>query len=246
MNAINNIHNLILKKIESGAIRQKPKWHFVLMTLGIVFGVIALFLVLLYLVSFVALFLREHLLFEALSFGPRTVFEIVYTLPFLLIILVTTVFLILHVLVRHFAFAYMKPVAATLGLGLLFTLFLFALVLIADKESKIARFGQTQRFPGIEAMHMQLKKRAPPLVLAGTLLEVEGNVYKLTLTNGDEVTLMISDRTRKDRPVYEVGDPLVFFLQKQESGLFVIAIRLYDENQETAPHIGYPREVMKP
>ena len=240
MNTINNIHNLILKKIESGAIRQKPKWHFVLMTLGIVFGVIALFLVLLYLVSFVAFFLREHLLFEALSFGPRTVFEIIYTLPFLLIILVTTVFLILHVLVRHFAFAYMKPVAATLGLGLLFTLFLFALVLLADKESKIARFGQTQKVPGIQAIHTQLKKRAPPLTLAGTLLEVKGNVYKLKLKNGDEVTLTVSDRTRKDRSVYEVGDTLVLFLQKQGSELFVVAIRLHDETKEpmTSPQGG--------
>ena len=243
MNTINNIHNLILKKIESGAIQQKPKWHFVLMTLGVVFGVIALFLVLLYLVSFVAFFLREHLLFEALSFGPRTVFEIIYTLPFLLIILVTTVFLILHVLVRHFAFAYMKPVAATLGLGLLLTLFLFALVLIADKESKIARLGQTQKVPGIEAIHVQLKKRAPPLTLAGILLEVEGNVYKLRLKNGDEVTLMVSDRTRKDRQAYKVGDELVLFLQKQESVFFVIAIRLYDETKET---IMLPHGDMKP
>ncbi len=235
MNTINNIHNTILKKIESGAIRQKPKWHFVLMTLSVVFALSALLLIFLYLVSFVGLVLREHLIFDTLSFGPRTVFTIMHTLPFLLIVLVITVFLLLHVLVRYFAFAYMKPVMLTLGLGLLLTLLLFASVLLGDKDSRIARLGEGRHVPGIEMLHVRFRDRMPPVALHGIVVSNKDGVLVIRDANGKELEVLFTENTRTDKEAYEIGEQVMLIVDRTPEGFRVIAVRIYDETKELSP-----------
>jgi hypothetical protein len=225
MNTINNIHNRILQKIESGAIHQKPKWHFVLATLAIVFGFIALSLILLYLVSFVALFLREHLIFEALSFGPGTVFAIMHTLPYLLILLVITVFLLIHLLVRHFAFAYMKPVMVTLGGGLAVTLILFTLVLVGDKDSRIARFGEDRHVPGFDVFHAHFRDAMPPRAIHGVVTKVSEEGLSVQGGNEEEMYVHVTDTTRKDQNFYSVGDSVAIFAERRTDGLYAMGIR---------------------
>lgn len=226
MNTINSIHKNILDKIESGAIRQKPKWHFVIMTLSIVFGFIALSLIFLYLISFVTLLLREDLIFEALSFGPRTVFAMMHTLPFLLIVILITILLLLHVLVRYFAFVYMKPVALTLGTGLGITLLIFAGVLTLDKESRIARFGEDGHVPGFNVLHSQFRDRRPPMALHGVISKVEDNVLTIRENGGREVMVVLSERTRMDKTLYTPGDVVLVLLERGAETMRAIAIRI--------------------
>lgn len=244
MNTINKIHNTILKKIESGAIRQKPKWHFVLVTLSFVFALVTLSLIFLYLVSFVGLVLREHLIFDALSFGPRTVFTIMHTLPFLLIVLVATVFLLLHVLVRHFAFAYMKPVMVTLLLGLLLTLVLFASVLLGDKNSRIAKIGEGRHVPGIEALHVRFRDQIPPLVLHGSIVNKQDGVYVIRDVHDKELQVMLTENTRTDKEMYEVGDRVMLIAERTPEILRAVAIRIYDETKRSFSRP--PKELERP
>ncbi len=229
MNTINSIHKNILEKIESGAIRQKPRWHFVIMTLSIVFGFVALSLIFFYLISFVALLLREDLIFEALSFGPRTVFAMMHTLPFLLIVILITVLLLLHVLVRYFAFAYMRPVALTLGVGFALTILIFAGVLTLDKGSRIARFGEDGHVPGLNVIHSQFRDRRPPMALRGVIGKVEDNVLTIRENSGREVVIVLSERTRVDKELYSQGDRVMVLLERSEEMLRAIAIRTEHE-----------------
>lgn len=209
--------------IEKGVITQKPKWHFMLLTLLCVFGASALFLILLYLVSFMSLVLREHLIIEALSFGPRTVVDILHMFPFLLIVLVATVLLILHVLVRHFAFAYTKPVLVTFGGGLLLTLVLFGMVLIFDANSRIARFGEGRHIPGVDVLHSHFREREPARALRGTLLRYEDGKYAVTTRDGKEVSFTVDEKTRQDGE-YVVGDQVMILLISTPTGLRAIAL----------------------
>lgn len=233
MNTINNIQNIILQKIHSGAIHQKPKWHFVLATLTAVCGLAALSLILLYLVSFIALFLREHLLFEALSFGPGTVFVIMHRLPYILIILVIVVFLLLHLLARHFAFAYMKPVMVTLGGGLLVTLVLFGAILIADKNSRIARFGEDRHVPGFGIFHDQFRDAIPPQVLHGTIVQADEGGYSLQAEREEELYIHVTAETQKDQSVYSIGDRIFILLERHSNGFYALGIRKDDRASST-------------
>ena len=228
MTTIINIHNSILKKIESGAIRQKPKWQFLLVTLMCMFALIALFLVLLYLVSFAALVLREHLFFDAFSFGPRAVFAVLHTLPFLLVLLTVTVLLILHVLVRHFAFAYMKPVVVTLGGGLLVTFVLFGAVLFMDTNSRIAHFGEGRHVPGIDILHSRFRDRMPPLATHGVVISAGTSTYTIRDENGEEKVIQVTQDTDADQEVYDIGEDVFVLIKQTPQALEAIAIKIYN------------------
>lgn len=225
MNTINNIHKNILQKIHSGAIHQKPKWHFVLATLAVVFGLTSLSLIFLYLVSFVALFLREHLIFEALSFGPGTVFVIMHRLPYILIALVIVVFLLLHLLARHFAFAYMKPVMATLGGGLLVTLVLFGGILLEDKDSRIARFGEDRHVPGFGAFHNQFRDVVPSRVVRGIVIRADEGGYGLQTRGQEDIYVHVTAETRKDQVSYASGDKVFVLVERRPDGFYALGMR---------------------
>lgn len=205
------------------------------MTLLVVFGLITLALVLLYLVSFVALVLRERLIFDAVSFGPGVVFAVMHTLPFLLILLVVTTLLLLHVLVRHFAFAYMKPVALTLGFGLLVTLAVFALVLIGDKNSRIAKLGEGRHLPGVDMLHARFRDRMPPLVLQGTIIGLQRGAYIIRDDAGREIVVTITKNTRTDQDEYKFGDRVMLLGERFEQSLRALGIRMHNETKESFP-----------
>lgn len=231
MNTIHNIQNIILKEIKDGSLNQKPKWHFLVLSLFIIFSIITLSLLLLYLVSFVTLFLREHFIFDALSFGPRTVFEIMYTLPLLLIVLVITVFLLLHVLVRHFAFAYIRSVSLTFGMGILIVLTLFGIILLADKNSNIARMGEGKNLHGVEKFNRHLKDRVPPLPIQGIIIGVDDNTVTIVSGTSSIYVVTITERTRKDKSSYTVNDSVMLLAIRKEDGLHAMAIRINDGSQ---------------
>lgn len=225
MNTIRNIHNSILNKIESGAIRQKPKWRFVFQMLLFVFGFIALTLIFFYLISFFALVFRERHIFEALSFGPQTVFVMMHKLPLLLVLLVTTIFLILQVLVRHFAFAYMKPVAMTFGAGLALTFVIFIAVLNMDKDSRIARFGQGRHLMPIDMLHARFRNNMQAEVVHGRVESVHEDTYGIRDVGGREHVIYITKETQMSQPAYVVGDNVGILLEKKDGQSYAIAMR---------------------
>lgn len=228
MNTIRNVHNSILEKIKNGAIKQKPRWRFALMTLVIVLVFVALSFMLLYFVSFMSLVLRENLFFEALSFGPRTIFAILHTLPFLLILLVVSIFLVLHVLARHFAFAYMKPVMTTLGGGLAITLAIFAMVLVMDKNFRIARLGEGRHVPPIDMLHAHFRKGKALQLVRGTIARIDREGCDILGEEGSVTYVHVTDKTRINQASYATGTQVVVLAERVEDSLYAAGIRKID------------------
>lgn len=226
MTTITNIHKAILEKIEQGAIRQKPKWYFVLLTLMTVFGGVALVALLLYVISFTSLVLRERFVLDAFSFGPLVAFEIVHTVPLLLIVLVITIALILHVLVRHFAFAYTKPVVVTLGAGFALVFVLFILVLIFDAESRIGRLGEGKHVPGVGLLHERFRGQSPIVPLRGTVVALGDGSCTIRTEEG-EVVARVHERTKQD-PSVTIGSSVVALTERTPEGLVLVGIRIDD------------------
>lgn len=99
----------ILSKIKSGSIKAKPKFHFVLRTLLLISGLVVAGLLLLYLISFVIFLLRVNGLWQAPSFGFRGWGMLFTSLPWMLLILIGFFVLVMEILVKHFSFAYRRP-----------------------------------------------------------------------------------------------------------------------------------------
>lgn len=238
MTTIHNVHNQILDKIKSGTIKQTPRWHFVLQALLYLLGFAASFIIFFYFISFVALVLREHYIFEALQFGPRTLFAVMHTLPFLLILIVIGIFIVLQLLVRHFAFAYMKPIAVTAGAGLLLTFSIFALILFTDRQFRIARLGEGQHIPPIDFLHSTFRDRIPRAVVHGTIVSIATSSYIVRDVRNGLITLVSTDNSRMRDESYSVGDRIGALVEKRGGSIFILGMH----NEKNEPNEGTSSE----
>ncbi len=205
-------------------LKQKPKWYFVLLTLLWMCCIASVFLIFLYLMSFVGLVFHERRIFEALAFGPQTFFQVIHGVPILLAGVIVAVFILLHLLVRHFAFAYMRPVMGTLGVGLLLTLSMFIILSRLDPERKIAHFGEGH-FSGIMYFHKQFRPEVRPQVIRGTLQTIKQNEYYVQDASLHTLDIHTDAQTRFHEATYVPGDTIMVFVHPEKGVLYAVGIR---------------------
>ncbi len=109
-NQLPKLKDQILAKIKSGSVKAKPKFYFVLRTLLLVSGLVLAGLVLLYFISFVIFLLRANGLWQAPAFGLRGWGILFASLPWFLLVVIGFFVLIMEILVKHFSFAYRRPI----------------------------------------------------------------------------------------------------------------------------------------
>lgn len=103
------IKESILATIKSGQVKMRPRWHFILKAILAILGAIIIFLTVLYLASFIIFILRQTGVLFMPAFGMEGWFAFFSHLPVFLIILLAVFIIVLELLVRHYAFAYRRP-----------------------------------------------------------------------------------------------------------------------------------------
>lgn len=142
-----NLRSHILDEIKSGRLKMRPKWHFILNNALLITGGVIVLLALLYLVSFVAFVLRQNGVWFAPIFGLRGWFAFLISLPWLLIVLSLIFIIILELLVRHFAFAYHRPLLYSL-LGIMLVVLVGGfLVNRTTLHASLAQFSEKHQLP---------------------------------------------------------------------------------------------------
>ncbi|MCX6758141.1 MAG: hypothetical protein NTX14_00350 [Candidatus Nealsonbacteria bacterium] len=112
MNNQNNnssINETVMQAVQSGMIKMRPKWHFILRAALAIIGSIVLALFALYLASFIFFMLLRTGAWFIPAFGFHAIVVFLISLPWLLILLTALFVIILEVLVRRYSFAYRWP-----------------------------------------------------------------------------------------------------------------------------------------
>jgi hypothetical protein len=100
----------IINKLKNGEFKMKPKAHFILKTILAILGFLIVSLFTLFLISFISFILRTD------GIGPFPIFRmkelglLIFSLPWILIILAALLIIVLELLFKHFAFAYKRPI----------------------------------------------------------------------------------------------------------------------------------------
>jgi hypothetical protein len=110
LNNQKSLREKIFQKIESGQIKMRPKFHFILKTLLVACGIFLATLLILFLVSFIGFHLRASGIWYFPTFGWRGFAVYVGLLPWFLIILSIILILLLEVLTKHFSFVWRRPI----------------------------------------------------------------------------------------------------------------------------------------
>lgn len=103
------LKDAVLKAIESGQVKMRPKWQFVLRTVVLVLGIVLVALTTLFLASFIVFALRQTGVLFVPGFGREGFGAFFGSLPWVLLAVAVVFMILLEVLIRKYSFAYGRP-----------------------------------------------------------------------------------------------------------------------------------------
>jgi hypothetical protein len=103
------IHEKILKTINDGRLIMRPKRYFIVRSALFALGTIMVFLVGIFIASFIIFTLHQNGTWFVPAFGTRGIRSFLFSLPWILIIVTVLFMILLEILVKKYSFAYRQP-----------------------------------------------------------------------------------------------------------------------------------------
>ena len=207
-----NMERDVMRAISSGEVKMRPRWQFVLQAALLGVGAVIVLFALLYLVSFILFVLHQTGAWFVPNFGPPGWFAFFRRLPWVLITLAFIFIVILEVLVRRYAFAYQRPLLASV-------LWIVGIVLVGGATISVTRFhnqlfavARRNSLPVIGGMYQQFGMPRFDDIHRGVVLQMTNGAFLLQEDDGDTSTIIITPGTRL--PLgdgFAVGDTVVVF-----------------------------------
>jgi magnesium-transporting ATPase (P-type) len=104
-----SLEKSVLAKIKTEDIKMRPRSYFILRGILLAMSIVIIFLVALYILSFILFIFKESDLWYMPGLGPRGLGIFLKNFPWLLIIVIVIFILALETLVKRYSFAYRQP-----------------------------------------------------------------------------------------------------------------------------------------
>jgi hypothetical protein len=206
------IEHDVLTAIASGRVKMRPRWKFILEATLLGVGAILVFLILLYLVSFILFILHENGAWFVPDFGAPGWFALFRRLPWILIGFAALFIAILEVLVRRYSFAYQRPLLATV-------LWMVGIVLVGGAVISATRFhnilfafARHNTLPVIGGMYRQFGMPGFDDIHRGEILTMASGTFVIQFDDGDTSTVLVMPDTRLPLgEAFQIGNTVVVF-----------------------------------
>lgn len=190
------LKHILIEKIETGSLRQKPRWQFVLSAVLSIVGIVFLFGAALYIISFIALITREQSFIRLLGFGPKGFAVFMHQTPWVLIFLLGCISIILYILIKRYAFVYSKPtIYRLIGIGCVICLISFAIFKI-DTHMQFAKFGDKPRIPFLGSAHDKFRRASNHEITHAIVLATNGNTLLVQTSDPKPELVHITPNTK--------------------------------------------------
>ena len=198
--------------IQSGRIRVKPRWHFVLRaTLGVVGGVIVL-LMMVYTASFIIFILRATGLWFVPVFGSRGWYEFFRSAPWLLIVLCVVFIAVLEIMVRKYSFAYRAPLLYSAVTIVLIVVIGGVLIAATPLHRGFFRNAERDRLPFGGSIYRGFGLQRMSNVHVGAVREITTGGFSIENRRKEIVRVVFDQGVRQSLPSdLVVGDTVVVF-----------------------------------
>ena len=224
-----SVSEQIVETIRSGGVKMRPKWHFALKTILALTGGIILFLTLIYIASFAIFMLRQTGVLFAPTFGFRGGYVFLRSLPWLLISLLVVFIVVLEILVRHYSFAYRRPLLYSVaGIAFLVIAGGYA-VAITSFHGRMFRSAERGELPLAGGFYREYGHQRFRNIHKGSVEEVFEN--KLTIKNRRDETLSVVMTPETYFPSgsdFSPGDLVVVFGDRDDHAVRASGIRKID------------------
>lgn len=227
-----DIKNFILEKIKTGNIKKIPRLVFGLKGLLFALAGLAVFILILYFISFLLFAMQSSGLMHLSSLGFKG-FELLFVnFPWILLILVVVLILVLEILVNKYSFSYKRPLIYSFLAIIIIALSLGFLVWKLSFQEKIYQNFKNDTF--IKTFYDKYITPSPDIFHPGTVLKLTKNGLVLEGREKFGVNVKISENTQmpKDFKIYKGGKILV--IGKVVDGV------IFAEAIDNAPVTGRP------
>ncbi|MBI5955140.1 MAG: hypothetical protein HY865_26080 [Chloroflexi bacterium] len=204
----------ILEAINTGQIKKRPRWHFVLQAILTLSAVGMVLIVLLFLASFLFfVLLRTGVLLPPSDLGHIGLLLFVVALPqhLALLFLLLIIFIIaLQILVRRYSFSYRRPLFYSLLSIVLVTLIGGYAIARTPLHRFLIQDAARGPLPVIGEFYHEFKGLEFLNIQAGTITEITENGFKLASMDEGTLTVIVTGDTRLwDDLGYAVGNKVV-------------------------------------
>lgn len=226
----------VLSKIKKDQIKMRPRVYFVLKSVLIICSVFFVALFVLYLTSFILFALRASGAWYLSGFGFYGLKASFILLPWLLIIIAVVLFVVLEIFVRHFSFAYHRPILyLIIGIVILTLLGSF----IIDKTQFhpcLFQKAQEGRLPVLGRFYRDLGIEKDRNVSRGIILEVSNNNLQIKTPRGKILNVNITSETQLfDGADIKKDDVVIILGERNDSEIQAVGIRKIDDDLNFFP-----------
>jgi hypothetical protein len=200
----------VINSIKSSDIKMRPRWYFIAQTVLTIIAASLMFVVLLFVVSFIDFALQQNGGFFAIGFGPAGFMTFFYSLPWVFFLLSLVLIFALAILLKHYPAVYHRPLAYLLLL-LIFVVTVVALLLsISPFHSQIIRYVSNNRLPIVEQFYEG--ETAPGInTYRGEVALFIPNGFILENTVGRTSTVVVVAKALPELTGVKVGDTVIIF-----------------------------------
>ncbi|MFA5947140.1 MAG: hypothetical protein WC813_03900 [Patescibacteria group bacterium] len=220
------IKELVLQQIDEGAVLVTPKWRFTAVTVLSGIGLLASFLIVLFVITLIHFSLRESGVLALPEFGGEGLREFLLSLPWVPIALLLVAAFALEFWLLRYAFAYRQPllysvfgIAACLTLGTV-------LVATAKVHEGVYEVAESANVPIMRPLYHSVVQPDLPKLHRGMVAEVEEHGFLLRGRGGQIVDVQVTRQTRLAPPVaVRVGEMVIVFGQAADGSIHAIGVK---------------------
>lgn len=221
-----SLRDPVMAAIKKGAVHMKPRWRFVLTSFLWGLGSLIALCAVLYVASLLVFMLHKSGLWLAPSFGSRGWFDLLHSLPLLLLLLIALFALVLELLVRRYAFVYKTSLLTSLCMLLLIVVVGGYAIAQTPLHHRMADLREQHGLPPpFDSLYGEpFRAQRPPDVYRGVVIAISDHQFILQdLDTNATTSILITPRTRLPYGgAFAVGD-MVFVMGDRTSSSSVEA-----------------------
>ena len=221
----------VLGKIKNDQIKMRSKKHFILKSVLIILSVFLVSFFILYLTSLILFALRASGVWylSGLGFyGLKTSFIL---LPWFFIIIAIVSLVVLEALVKHFSFAYHRPILYSILGIVIFTLLGSFVIDKIQFQSCLFQKAQEKRLPIMGNFYRDLGIEKDHNVCRGIIIEIVNNNFQIKTPRGKILNVNITSETQfPDGADIKKNDVIIVLGERDDNEIQAVGIRKIDDD----------------
>lgn len=234
-----NQHNTTLSERVRDTLLQtnpsiKPRWYFVLLGTLAIIGTLLLMCLTLFLMSFVFFILNQESIGFVPTFGIAGALAVLFSLPWIIILLIVIFVIVLEMFLRHISFAYRRPLIYSLAAIIVLTVFGGLAIARTTLHETLMERAEMSTFPLVRPLYRHYREKPPSAELNwGRIGNTTTEGFILEHPQRPPLIIIITEQTQLAPHTRIVPDAMVSVFGKQTNNVIEAkGIRNLPQQQE--------------